>query len=109
MAQIFALNGQILSYIIEATWDESPMASPLAGGTVFNRWRAHRWQTNVMPAAEFETIRGRLGQVVDLTTTDYANPNGDYVTYYGATLEGLTGEHTGPVVVGVQVDFTVRV
>ena len=109
MAKIFQINGQGLGYVTEANWQESPVDSPLVGGTVFNRHRRHLWQTNVMPAAEFETIRGRLGQAVSLTTTDYDNPNGDFVTYYAATLDRLGGEHAGPVYLGVTAEFTVRV
>lgn len=109
MTQIFALNGQTITNMMEANWEENPVANPLAGGTVFNRVRLHRWQTNVLTAAEFETILGRLGQAVSLTTTDYTNPNGDYVTYYGATLDTLAGEHSGPVYVGVTAEFRVRV
>jgi len=109
MAQQFQINGQDLDYVTEATWDETPITAPLAGGTVFNRWRLHRWATNVMPASEFETIRGRLGETVSLTTTDYDDLNGDYVTYYGATLDTLRGEHSGPVVVAVSAEFRVRV
>lgn len=108
MARQFAINQQNLDYVTEATWDETPVDSPLAGGTTFNRWRVHRWATNVMPAAEFETIRGSLGAACDVTTTDYDDPNGDYAAYYGATLDRLSGEHAGPVYVGVSAEFTVR-
>jgi len=109
MAQQFAINGQTLDYITEATWDETPVSAPLAGGTTFNRWRVHRWATNVMPAAEFELIRQSLGAGVTLTTTDYDDLNGDYVTYYSATLDRLSGEHAGPVYVAVSAEFEVRV
>jgi len=109
MAQIFQINETTISTGLEASWDEQPVAAPLAGGTVFNRWRRHRWQTNVMSAVEFDALRGRLGQRVSLTTTDYSDLNGDYVTYYGATVDAVRGEHSGPNFVGVSVEFEVRV
>lgn len=110
MAQQFQINGEDLDYITEGNWDEAVIGSPLVGGTVFNRWRLHQWAApKGMPVSEFETIRGRLGKTVSLTTTDYDSPNGDYVTYYGATLDRLSGEHSGPVVVAVSAEFRVRI
>lgn len=109
MAQQFALNQQSLDYITQATWSEATAAKAVSGGVVFNRWRLHQWQTNVMPAVEFDALRGRLGERVNLTTTDYDDPNGDYVTYYGATVDSVRGNQDGPVFTGVTAEFRVKV
>lgn len=109
MAQQFQFNGSNITHGIEANWDEIPLDMPLAGGTVFNRFRRHSWQAGVLTAAEFVAMRAQLGKAVSLTTTDYSDRNSDFVTYYGATLDRLSGEHSGPVYVGVSAEFTARV
>lgn len=109
MAQVFQLNGANLTYVMQGHWEPLAIAEALSGQVVFNRYRRHRWQTNVMPVAEYQSLRAVQGRICNITTTDHTNPNSDFATYYGALVESVQGTHTGPVFQNVSVTFMVRV
>jgi hypothetical protein len=108
MAQQHYLNGAAINYINKPDWIDE--GSPVLNGeTVFNRWRRHTWRAEVMPVSEFNTVYALEGQTVSLTTTDYSDRNGDYVTYYGARVTNVTGRQSGPLMTDVTIEFLVRV
>jgi hypothetical protein len=109
MAQIFQINGATLTYVMEANWQEQPAGDFLNGQAAFNRWRRHTLRTNVMTAAEFDTLYALEGQKVSLTTTNYANRNGDYITYYDVEIKSITVQHDGPLMRDIQVDCLIRI
>lgn len=109
MAQIFKINGTTLSHITNGDWDETPETGYFNGKTPKNRWRPHRLSTDGMPASEYNTLFALLGQKVSLTTTNYADRNGDYRTYYGVDFQSIRGEHDGPIFRGVVAEFLVSV
>jgi len=110
MGQQHQLNGTNISYIGQAQWSDAPQGEYLGGDEVLGRWKQHTWTANVMTAATFDTLYAQQGQTVTLTTTDYNDRNGaNYKTYYNAILTGVTGQHNGPNVEQVKIDFTVAI
>lgn len=111
MAQSFAINGTIIARLTKGDWTDEPGDSQsLAGVTPLARWRRHRWQADVLSAAEWDVLSALQGQKVSITTPDYSDRNAaDYVTFWGCDFEGLSGEHSGPVFTGVTAEFMVRV
>lgn len=110
MALTFQLNGSNLTYITQANWQEIPVGQYLNGQTVHHRWRVHTWQTNVMTAAEFDTLYAQQGAKVSITTVPYDDRNAsDYVEYFGAELKEIEGEHNSTIVENVMITFRVRV
>ncbi len=108
MAQVFQINGANLTYIAKADWRDRSVAEVLSGKTVFHRWRQHYWETNVVSAAEFNTLYALEGQKVDITTIDYTDRDGAYKTYYGAELRRIQAQHLGPVLQQLMIEFWVR-
>lgn len=108
MAQQHKLNGTNINYIERPDWQTKPVAQALNGVTPIERWARHIWRTNTMAVSEFDTIHVLEGQKVSLTTTNRIDRNGDYITYYGADLERVSGRHRGPVMTNVTVEFLVR-
>ena len=111
MPQVFRINNIEVSRIVKGDWlDEPGDAQALDGVTPLARWRRHTWTTEVLSAAEWNTLAALEGQKVSIMTPDYGDRNAaDYVTYYGADFEALDGRHEGPVVMGVSADFLVRI
>jgi hypothetical protein len=58
--------------------------------------------------AEFDQLTALEGQQVTVTTTNYADRNGDYVTYYGCDLERVSCRHESINAEDVTVEFWVR-
>lgn len=108
MAQDFQLNGLTLAYIMSGEWREREDSSRLDGQTVHNRWREHVWQTDVMPASEFNALYALEGQKVSLVTTNYLNRNGDYQVYYGAELRRISARHISLNMQQLTCEFLVR-
>lgn len=111
MAQIHAIDGTNLTYIAQALWPQpSPSSLSLNLIQPYERWRDHIWLANVMTVTEWETLRGKRGSIVTITTTDPTAPNSDYITFYGVILKDLTNNsHDGPNILGVKVEFLVKV
>lgn len=109
MAQQHQINDSDIDYIEQAPWPERDEGPYLNGKGSRNRWHPHRWLASVMPVTEFDTIYALEGTLVNIATTNYSDRNGDYVTYYGVDCQSVSGEHQGPVMVNVQVDFMVKV
>lgn len=109
MTRIFALNGASKSYINTADWSDQPDSQALVGATPTRRRRRHTWRAEIMPMAEFLAIQALEGERVSLTTTNYNDRNGDYVTYYGAEIDQASGRHESVNMVDVVVEFWVGV
>jgi hypothetical protein len=108
MAQIFRLNSTALTRVTRGDWADDPAGSGLDGSMPRQRWVRHTWGADVLSAAEYDLIFAQEGQRVTITTPDYADRNGDYVDYFGALCQRVSGQHEGPVVVGVTAEFLVR-
>lgn len=109
MARVHSINGNTISYIGKPDWQDKPTAAYLTGENAVSRWRKHIWQSNVMPASEWNTLEALEGTLVTLVTTDYADRNAaNYKTYYGARFTALTGNHDGPNMVNVRFEFLIK-
>lgn len=110
MAQVHSIDGVTVNYVSQATWDQPTQELSLNLIQVHNAWRLHIWLSNVMTATEWATMRGKRGSNVTIVTTDPDDPNGDYVTYYGAIVRDVSqGRHESLNLRGVRVDFLVKV
>lgn len=111
MAQTHAIDGTNLTYITQAHWSQMPHSLSLDLIQVHNRWRRHVWISNVMSAGEWETLRGKRGSKVSITTTDPDDPNNaNYVTYSEAIVQKVWFRtHTSLNMQGVRVEFLVRI
>lgn len=111
MPQDFKVNSVTISRVTRGDWTDEPGdAQALDGVTVLARWRRHRWQADVLSAAEWNVLAALEGAKVAITTPDYSDRNAtDYVQYFGCDFERLSGEHSGPVFTGVTCEFLVRI
>lgn len=111
MAQVHDIDGTTLSYITGATWDRPPSgAMALDRIQPHNRHWRHVWTANIMAMSEWITLIGKRGALVSITTTDPADPNGDYVTYYAVEVREVRKEaHDSLNARGVTVEFLVKV
>ncbi len=110
MAQQHKLNGTNVDLIGRAIWRETVVAQALNGEPVVAAWRKHIWRTNILTAAQFDTLYAQEGAIVTLTTTDYTNPNStNYVQYFGALFQKITAQHAGPAVGNVILEFLIKV
>ncbi len=98
-----------MEYVGRPNWIDQPVGGDLAGQTIINRFRRHLWETNVMPAGDYDALFALLGQKVELRTTNYSDRNGELKTYFGAELKQVSGNHNGPVFENVRAEFLVRV
>lgn len=108
MAQVHAINGTTINYINHAAWTQPSNSRSLSVLNVFNRWQAHRWLSDVVPMSEWEVLAALRGSIASITTTDPADRNADYVTYYGVVVQAVEGRHEGRNMVNVSLDFLVR-
>lgn len=109
MARVFELNGTELDYVTGADWQDTAEAGSLAGVSPLRRRRRHVWRARVMPMAEFLSLQAQEGALAAITTTNYSDRNGDYVTYYGAEIERVSCRHEATNAEEVTVEFLVRV
>lgn len=109
MAQQHKINGTTINRITSANWEDGGQSQGLDGYTPLDSWRRHTWRSNVMTVTEFDTLYALEGQKVSITTTDYSDRNGDYLTYYNVDLERVGGRHEGPRIVDFVAEFLVRV
>lgn len=110
MAQIHDIDGTTLNYISQALWNQPVNSQSLNLIAVHSRWRRHIWQSNVMTTTEWATLIGKRGSIVSITTTDPDDPNGDYVTYYEATVRDVSASsHSSLNIMGAKVEFLVKV
>jgi hypothetical protein len=109
MAQVFAINGTALTYITGADWESFPVADDLLGQRRFNRFKRHIWRLNeAMPMTQWEIIYPLEGDIVSITTTDPADINAAFVTFYGVNFESITGKNEATNMAGVTCEFLVR-
>ncbi len=109
MAQVHSINGTTINYISQADWQDKATAAYLTGENAVSRWRRHIWESNVMPASEWNTIQALEGKLVSIVTPDYGDRNNaSYKTYYGVMFTGLTGRHDGPNMTNVRFEFLVK-
>jgi hypothetical protein len=104
----FVVNNTHIERITRGDWTDAPAGVGLDGKTGRQRWVSHVWQSNVMSAEEFNSLYSLEGQKVSIKTTNYADRNGDYITYYGVDFKRISGEHAGPIFTGVTCEFLVR-
>jgi len=109
MAKDYQIDGTTITYVNRSDWIERVEATSLNVETVVNRFQTHRWQSDAMLMSEWETVVDLAGTFVDLTTNDPDDRNNDYVTYYGARVDSVTGRHVSRYVANVTIDFLVRV
>ncbi len=108
-ADVLAINGNQMLTIGRPDWVDSSVGAYLSGETIVNRYRRHVWQTNVMSAADYNTLYALEGQKVSIQTTNYSDRNGIYVTYHNADLRRVTGQHNGPFFENVRAEFVIGV
>jgi hypothetical protein len=109
MAQDIALNGVAIPRLTTANWTDDPSSAGLDGSTPRLRWRRVTVGAEVLTAAEFNTIYALEGQRVSVDLPDYSDRNAaNYKRYYGALLQRVSGEHSGPAFAGVTAEFLVR-
>ena len=109
MAQTFVINSTTLVRISSSNWSELPEAEIFNGKTAKNRWRGLRLGADVVAASEFDTLYALEGTKCSISVPNYTDRNGaDFKTYYGADFLSIRGDHNGPVVENVQIEFMVR-
>lgn len=110
MAQVHSIDGTTMSYISYAPWGHPKVDEYLNRISVFQRFRPHTWEADILPMSDWETLITKRGTLVTIVTPDPDDPNADYVTYYGAVVQNVTArEHEARHVRGVRVEFLVRV
>ncbi len=110
MAQVHDIDGTTVNFISQATWNRAVNSQSLNLIAVHNKHRIHTWLSNVMTAAEWTTFRGKRGNIVSITTTDPDDPNGNYVTYFGAIIRSVSqGNHNSLNFEGVRIEFLINV
>jgi hypothetical protein len=112
MAQAHAIDGTTITHISQALWQQPVVDQSLDLIAVHSRWRRHTWTANVVPMSIWQTLIGKRGSIVSLTTTDPDDRNGDYVTYYGARVDAVTAPpngHDSLNMRNVRIEFLVKV
>lgn len=112
MAQVHAIDGTTITHISQALWEQAQVDTSLNLIAVHNRWQRHIWTSNIMPMSIWQTLIGKRGSLVNLTTTDPTDRNGDYITYYGARVDSVSAPQNGHDslnMANVRVEFLVRV
>lgn len=112
MAQVHAIDGTTITHISQALWDQPAADTSLNLIAVHNRHQKHIWLSDTMPMSVWQTLIGKRGSLVSITTTDPADRNGAYVTYYGARVDSVSAPpdgHDSLNMRGVRVEFLVRV
>lgn len=105
----YQINNTSFDYIGKPDWQDTAIGQSLAGETIKNRWKVHRWRTNIMPTAEYIALSEFEGQRVTLKTNDYADRNNQtLVTYSEAELRSVTGTSAGKNMANVVAEFRVR-
>lgn len=112
MAQAHAIDGTTITHISQANWEQPVVDQSLNIIAVHSRWQRHTWLSDVMPMSIWQTLIGKRGSLVSLTTPSPADRNGDYITYYGARVDEVSAPpdgHDSLNMRGVKVEFLVRV
>ncbi len=110
MAQIHSIDGTAINYVTHADWEQPVVDQSFNIIAVHQRVQRHTWLADTVPMSEWETLIGKRGSLVSLATTDPDDRNADYVTYYGVAVQAVEARgHEARNMVGVQVDFLVRV
>lgn len=110
MAQTIQINGTNYTYLVKADWQTDLAGQELAGQTPTERWaRLVLAAPEGMPAADFDVIFALEGQQVSVAAPPYNDRNAsNFITYYGAILEGVSGDHSGPLMTNVVCQLQVR-
>jgi hypothetical protein len=110
MAQVHDIDGTTLNYISQALWNQPVNSQSLNLIAVHNKWRIHTWLSNVMTTIEWATLIGKRGSIVQITTTDPDDPNGDYISYFEVILRSATfGSHDSLNIRGAKLEFLIKV
>ena len=110
MSGTFKIDGTTLNYIGQAAWNQPQVNTSLNLIAVHNYHQTHTWSANVMSVSEFETLRGKRGSLVSITTTNANDEDGDFVTYYAVRVDDVSARsHSSLNVEGVSVRFLVGV
>lgn len=112
MAAIHAIDGITITHISQALWAQEAVDQSLNIIAVHNRHQRHVWTSNVMPMSVWQTLIGKRGSLVSLTTTDPTARNGDFITYYGVRVDEVSAPPTGHNslnMTNVRVEFMVKV
>lgn len=104
---MFQLNGITLS-INRAEWLTIRDSTFLNGQVRYNRWVTHRWTSNVMTVAQYQTLFDLEGRIVSIMTTDYKDRN-LLKTYYLAELRQVQGTQQSVRFIDVLCEFLVRI
>ena len=103
------IDGSDIDYISNIDWNEPTSQRSLNLISVFNRWRTCVWTVDTMPMTEWQTLIGKRGSIVSLTTTDPDDRNAAYVTYYGVRVKSVSKRnHASLNAEGVRAEFLVR-
>lgn len=103
------IDGTDVDYISNIDWSEVTRQTSLDLISVFERWRICNWSVDQMPMTDWAILIGKRGSIVSLTTTDPDDRNADFVTFYGARIQGVTKRnHLSLNALGVKVEFLVR-
>ena len=110
MAQQLKIDGTNINYIGQAIWTKQPHSQSLDIIAVHDRWQDHLWMANIMAMSEWQTLIGKRGSIVSITTPAPSDPNGDYITYYEAiVIDVFAQAHDARNMSNVKVEFKVRV
>ena len=109
MAQLFAINGTVISRVNRPDWIDEPANKGLDPSTPRLRWARCICRADVLTAAEFNLLYAQEGAIVSIDVTDYADRNGDYKRYFGVLCLRVSGSHDGPAFVSVEAEFLVKV
>lgn len=103
------IDGSDIDYISNIDWNQPTKQQSLDLISVFNRYRICTWSVDTMPMTEWQTLIGKRGSIVSLTTTNPDDRNADFVTYYGARVQSVSKRtHASLNAAGVRVEFLVR-
>lgn len=112
MAQIHDIDGTTITHISQALWDQPAVDVSLDLIQVHSKHRRHTLLSRSMPMSVWQTLIGKRGSLVSLTTTDPDDPNGDYVTYYGVRVDDVIAPRNGHDSLNmrnVRVEFLIRI
>lgn len=104
-----AINGTPYDRLLTADWSDRSEGDYLNATHSFNAWRNLVIGADVLTETEFDALYALEGQIVSVDAPPYYDRNATEITYYGAELKKVTGQHNGPLVANVRLDLLVFV